>query len=57
MTLCHNALTAKLLIYFGFGHALQHTSFILKFSTLHFTHSNPDKEGVPKFAFDTPSLV
>ena len=53
MTLCHNVQTATLLINFGFGHVLQHTPFILNFSALHFTHSYPAKEGVPKFCVST----
>ena len=51
MTLCYKAQTAMLFIKFGMGHVLQYTPFILNFSTLHFTHSYPAKEGVPKFAF------
>ena len=53
MTLCHNVQTATLLINFGFGHVLQYTPFILNFSALHFTHSYPAKEGVPKFYIST----
>ncbi len=53
MSLCHNAQTATLLINLGFGHVLQNTPFILNFSALHFTHSDPTKEGVPKFRIST----
>ncbi len=53
MTLCHNVQTATLLINFGFGHVLPYTPFILNFSALHFTHSYPAKEGVPKFYIST----
>ncbi len=53
MTLCHNVQTATLLINFGFGHVLPYTPFILNFSALHFTHSYPAKEGVPKFCIST----
>ena len=56
MTLCHNVQTATLLINFGFGHVLPYTPFILNFSALHFTHSYPAKEGVPKFCISTHPL-
>ena len=56
MTLCHNEQTAVLLLYFGFGHVLQYTPFILNFSALHFTHSYTTLEGVPKFCISTHPL-
>ena len=49
MALCHNAQTAMLLIYFGFGHVLQFTPFTLNFSALHFMHSYPAKQGVAHY--------